>query len=210
MNQLTSPARRGHEARNKRQRADVDQKPLETRPHHVSGACRVAAPVPRTGEQAHGLKTTSHPHAACGGGKSSEASRATKAHTQRVEDDEKALRTERKGPHTVCEVRESSEATASGHVQRWENKSKRRCSFQPDADDKRSCTTSFPRAETTSVAMALSDTRQSRDECLHGRTQLWTSVTRKPMPQEDITQTTPLMVAPAVQRRDRGEVCKAL
>ena len=61
ISQSTPPARRGHEARNQRQRADVDQKPLETRPHNVSGARRVAAPVPRTGEQAHGLKTTSHP-----------------------------------------------------------------------------------------------------------------------------------------------------
>ena len=52
-------------------------KPLETRPHHVSGARKVAAPVPRMGEQAQGLKTT------------------TRAHTQRVEDDAKPLRTER-------------------------------------------------------------------------------------------------------------------
>ena len=37
---------------------NVDLKPLETRPHHVSGAHRVAAPVPRTGEQAQGLTTT--------------------------------------------------------------------------------------------------------------------------------------------------------
>ena len=48
-------------------------KPFETRPHNnVIGARRVAAPVPRTGEQAHGFQEVrSHPHAACGEGKSS-------------------------------------------------------------------------------------------------------------------------------------------
>ena len=48
------------------------------------------------GRTATRTQNNAHPHAACGGGKSSEASRATRAHTQRVEDDEKALRTERK------------------------------------------------------------------------------------------------------------------
>ena len=78
ISQSTPPARRvtTHETNENVQ--NVDLKPLETRPHHVSGARRVPAPVPRTGEQAQGLKTT------------------TRAHTQRVEDDEKALRTERK------------------------------------------------------------------------------------------------------------------
>ena len=33
--------------------------------------------------------------------------------------------------------------------------------------------------------MQLSDDRQSRDECLHGRTQLWASATRQLMPLED-------------------------
>ena len=45
----------------------VDLKPLETRPHHVSGARRVAAPVPRTGEQAQGFKNNNEcPHTPCG------------------------------------------------------------------------------------------------------------------------------------------------
>ena len=46
--QGTPPARRGHGARRQCQRADVGLMPFETRPHHVSGARRVAAPVPRT------------------------------------------------------------------------------------------------------------------------------------------------------------------
>ena len=125
ISQSTLPARRGHEARNQRQRADVDQKPLETRPHHVSGARRVAAPVPRTGEQAHGLKTTSHPHAACGG----------------------------KSPHTACEDRKAQRRQQVATCSAWKTKRKGRCSFQPDVDDKRSGTTGFPRAETAPVAM---------------------------------------------------------
>ena len=43
----TPPARWCHGARSRERRADVGVKPLETRPHHVSGARRVAAPVPR-------------------------------------------------------------------------------------------------------------------------------------------------------------------
>ena len=61
----------------------------------------------------------------------------------------------------------------------------RASSLQPDADAMRSGTSNFPRAETAPVAMQLSDDRQSRDECLHGRTQLWASATRQLMPQED-------------------------
>ena len=49
----------------------------------------------------------------------------------------------------------------------------------------RSGTSNFPRAERGPVAMQLSDDRQNRDECLHGRTQLWASATRQLMSQED-------------------------
>ena len=90
----------------------------------------------------------------------------------------------------------------------WKNKRKRRCSFQPDADDKRSGATGFLRAETAPVVMRLSDTRQSRDECLHGRTQLWARAARKLMSQEDITQTAPSMVAPEkADECDEEELC---
>ena len=39
--------------------------------------------------------------------------------------------------------------------------------------------------KTAPVAMQLSDDRQSRDECLHGRTQLWASAARQLMSQKD-------------------------
>ena len=55
-------------------------------------------------------------------------------------------------------------------------------SLQPDADAgdaKRSGTPDFPRAETAPVAMQPIDARQSRDECLHGRTQPWASATKE-------------------------------
>ena len=55
--------------------------------------------------------------------------------------------------------------------------------------------------------VALSDTRQSRDECLHGRTQLWASATRELMPQED-THTTPSMVTPVKDSSRRSSRCR--
>ena len=58
-NQVTSTEEHGHGARSRERHADVGLKPLETRPHHVSVARRVAAPVPRTGEQALGLQYNS-------------------------------------------------------------------------------------------------------------------------------------------------------
>ena len=152
--------------------------------------------MPRTGEQAQGLKTTSsHPHAACGGGKSTgDRARVT--------------------THSAWKTRQSSEATASNHVQRLENKRQeehtqpqigRRCSFQPNADDKRSGTSGLPRAETENAPVEM-----SRDECLHGRRQLWAgaSATRELMPQEDITQITPSMVTPVKDSSRRSSRCR--
>ena len=57
-------------------------KPFEARPHHVSGARRVAAPVSRTGVQAHELRPNKH-----------------SIHTQRVED-EKELCEKSRNDHT--------------------------------------------------------------------------------------------------------------
>ena len=79
------------------------------------------------------------------------------------------MRSSRKGSENRTNRRE-----AEGHP-----------AFQPDADAKRSGTSNFPRADTAVVTMQLSDDRQSRDEGLHGRTQLWASATRQLMSQED-------------------------
>ena len=93
---------------------------------------------------------------------------------------------------TKCGDERSSEVTASSHAQLLKKKEQtqpqgggRASSFQPDADDKRSGTSNFPRAETALVAMQLRGDGQSRDEGLHGRTQLWASATRQLMSQED-------------------------
>ena len=98
-------------------------------------------------------------------------------------------------PHTECGDERSSEATASSHAQRLERKEKEEHSqlqaeehTQPQGGGRAQLSARrrrqaqwyvrLPRAETAPVAMRLSDTRQSRDECLHGRTQLWASATR--------------------------------
>ena len=71
----------------------------------------------------------------------------------------------------------------------------------------RSGASNFPRAETAPVAVQLSDDRQSRDECLHGRTQLWASATRQLMPQEGrmLQQTSPEATSHLRARQQRQE-----
>ena len=72
-NQATSTAEQGHGARSRRHRADVGLEALRNKASQQREWCpQGCAPVPRTGEQAHGLQeVSSHPHAACGEGKSS-------------------------------------------------------------------------------------------------------------------------------------------
>ena len=83
-NQVTSTAEHGHGARSRERHTDVGLKPFETRPHHVSGARRVAAPVPRTGEQAHGLPNNSVPSTRSKWREEKLCGRSTSDHTNRV------------------------------------------------------------------------------------------------------------------------------
>ena len=119
-------------------------------------------------------------------------------------------------PHTECEHKRSSEAAASSHAQRLERKEKKsiancRQKSTPNRREVEEHSTKrrrqaqwyvrLPRAETAPAAMRLSDTRQSRDQCLHGRTQLWACATRSSchrgthvslnVTTEHITRTTP-------------------
>ena len=101
--------------------------------------------------------------------------------------------------HSACGDEGSSEATASSHARRL---GRRRKATSLQSDAKRSGTPGLPEQK---------QHLWSRDECLHGRTQLWASATRELMPQEDITHTTPSMVTPTEAReageRGKGEPC---
>ena len=63
---------------------NVGLKPYETRPHHVRGARTVAAPVPRTGEQAHGLQNNSVPSTRSKWREEKLCGKSTSEHTHRV------------------------------------------------------------------------------------------------------------------------------
>ena len=147
---------------------NVGLKPCETKPHHVSGARTVAAPVPRPGEQAHGLQNNSVSSTSSKWREEKLCGKSTSDPTQSVETREAQRR-----QHVATSAWKRKEE----HTQPQEGG--RASSLQPDADAKRSGTPNLPRAETAPVAMQLSDARQSRDECLHGRTQLWASATRE-------------------------------
>ena len=146
---------------------NVGLKPYETRPHHVRGARTVAVLVPRTGEQAHGRPNNSVPSTRSKWREEKLCGKITSEHTHSVE--------------TREAQRRQQVATCSAWTRREEQtqlqEGGRASSSQPDADAK--STPGFPRAETAPVVMQLSDVRQSRDECLHRRTQLWASATRE-------------------------------
>ena len=110
-NQVTSTTEHGHGARSRERHADVGLKPLETRPHLVSGARRVAGRVPRTGEQAHGLQNNSVPSTRSKWREEKLCGKSTSEHTHTH-------------THTECGDERSSEATASSHVQRLDKKSR--------------------------------------------------------------------------------------
>ena len=129
-------------------------KPLETEPHHVSGARRVAAPEPRTGESRHTGSKQQRP-----------------IHTQQVEKRSSEGRA-RVPTHTVWETKEAQKRQQVATRSAWKGEEEQPA-FSPDADAKHRGTSGVPRAETASVAMRLSDAGQSRDGCLRRRTQLW-------------------------------------
>ena len=142
-NQLTSTAEHGHGARSWERHADVGLESFEARGHHVSGARRVAAPVPRTGEQAHGLQNNSVPSTRSSG-------KSTSDHTNRVWRRAK-LRGDSKWPRAAL----GKESESRPNLREVEG--------HPAFSQ-----TQISQAETAPVTMQLSDERQSRDEGLHG------------------------------------------
>ena len=139
-------------------------------------------------------KQASHPHTACGQGNSSEERARVPTHS--VWKTNTPREAQRRQQVTTCTALKKERSFPSQLSVRL----RRKCQTQWCA--------SFPRAQSALLAMQLSDIRQSRDECHHGRTQLWVSATRELMPQGDITQTAPSMVTPVKDSSRRSSRCR--
>ena len=97
--------------------------------------------------------------------------RETERQSTRGVETREAPRRQQANVHNASDAR----ITTFDKIEEMASTLKRRCDGTPN----------FPPAETVSVAMHTSDACRSRDECLHGRTQLRACLTEDLTPQEN-------------------------